>query len=242
MNDFFDSSMNINEEDDYKDLPLPSLDLLDAIQGSVDGKPNSSTSIAFCLLKSGEVHVNQEYTCNVEIKEVEIVDDCAKVVFDFTNDLDLMQKIYETYQGYRQDMDSFEEKTQDLLNNNPDLTDEQLNQYLGNTTIPVMGLTILPLNYEDNCYIAFSQGPLFLICESNIFESMPRTCLTFIFKLDDMTYQDIDMAEFTDEELEEFLPNQETDVPEESPYEYRLHAIRERDPNNPEKKIVRFKK
>lgn len=189
-----------------------------AIGYDVEGLPASSTQFTiglapFVMSESENINDVTQITavCTSDaVVDITMLDNLAKVTFDFTLEADVLVEFLEALENYQAQKEHVTNVVNDLMaklhiaeRNGDESAMEELVMQLRSTSIPFMLPTIMPVVYDGSVQISFQDDPKFILYTADKINTQAMS-ITMIFDANDLFCQD-EVAVYTndfEEELE----------------------------------------
>ncbi len=132
------------------------------------------------------------------IVELEIIDDILKLSFDFSNEMQTLNDMYQDIQSYIAGKDHTTKllneyrNTLEMAQSNHNIAKmESIMNKIQAIRVPFFLPTIIPVGYSGKATIGFSADPVFVLFESDELDQRPYK-LTMIFNVNSLFIQDGD--------------------------------------------------
>lgn len=154
-------------------------------------------------------------TCTTDaVVDIDILDNMAKVSFDFSLEPDVLAEFLEELETYLAQREHVTESINELMaklhvaekNNDVDYA-EELVMNLRSTSVPFMLPTIMPVVYGGSVQIGFQDDPKFILYTTDRMNSQAMS-ITMIFDANDLFCQD-EIAVYTNDVEEELEAQRE---------------------------------
>lgn len=187
-----------------------------ALGYNAEGQPSSSTQFTiglapFAMAEDENIDDVTQITavCTSDaIIDIDILDNMAKVTFDFTAEPDVLAEFLEELEMYQVQREHVTEAVNDIMaryhvavRNNDEASAEELMVQLRSTSVPFMLPTIMPVIHGGTVQISFQDDPKFILYTTDRMNTQAMS-ITMIFDANDLFCQD-DVAVYTNDVEEE---------------------------------------